>query len=92
MSRVLPRGLICDRGYLFIRLFPGKGHKPHLEGCQQHTPHNEKLAIIKLNDYRKEIFLGRFNSQTSGKAGNYQPFYMTFYHVALRRWLGRPYY
>lgn len=68
VSRVLPRGLICDRGYLFIRLFPGKGRKPHLEGCMQHTPHNEKLATIKLNDYRKEIFLGRFNAQSSGKA------------------------
>lgn len=68
MSRVLPRGLICDRGYLFIRLFPGKGRKPHLEGCQPHTSHNEKLATIKLNDYRKEIFLGRFNAQSSGKA------------------------
>lgn len=68
LSKILPRGLICDRGYLFIRLFPGKGLPPHLEGCQAHTPHNERLAIIKLNDYRKEIFLGKFSSQTGSKA------------------------
>lgn len=68
LHKVLPRGLICDRGYLFIRLFPGKGRAPFLEGCQAHTPHNERLAVIKLNDYRKEIFLHKFNPQSGGKA------------------------
>lgn len=68
LARVLPRGLLCDRGYLFIRLFPGKGLRPHLEGCNTHTVANERLATIKMNDYRKDIFLGKFNSQLGGKA------------------------
>lgn len=68
LARVLPRGLLCDRGYLFIRLFPGKGMRPHLEGCKEHTIANERLAVIKMNDYRKEIFLGKFNTNTGGKA------------------------
>lgn len=68
LSRTLPRGLLCDRGYLFIRLFPGRGLPPHLEGCGGHTIHNEKLATIKMNDYRKEIFLGKFNTEAGGKS------------------------
>lgn len=68
LSRVLPRGLLCDRGYLFIRLFPGKGIKPYLEGCGAHTIHNEKLSVMKMNDYRKALFFGTFNSQSGGKS------------------------
>lgn len=67
LARVLPRGLLCDRGYLFIRIFPGKGLRPLLEGCSKHTMQTEKLAIYKMNDYRKDIFLGKFNNDAGGK-------------------------
>lgn len=59
----LPRGLICDRGYLLIRLFPPApyvGPMPFLEGCGPHDRMHQQAGEIKLNDYRKKILLGQF--------------------------------
>ena len=42
LTRVLPRGLLCDRGYLFIRLFPGTGLEPHMLKVVVCTPFTMK--------------------------------------------------
>lgn len=58
---VLPRGIICDRGYLFIRLFPkDKGGKPFIKGCGIHTLQSEKIAKLLCNRFREQIYLGKF--------------------------------
>jgi len=61
MSTSLPRGLLCDRGYLFIRVFRDKNPKPFLQGCGPHTLQNQKVATLQLNRYRDQMFLGQFN-------------------------------
>ncbi len=58
---VLPRGLVCDRGYLFIRLFT-KGRPILREGCGAHNPQTQKLAVIKLNRYREKKFFGKMDA------------------------------
>lgn len=55
---VLPRGLKCDRGYLFIRVFTEEGK--YQRGCGAHTPQTEKLATMALNKVREQLFLGAF--------------------------------
>jgi integrase len=55
---ILPRGLECNRGYLFVRIFPDK--KSLLKGCGQHNKANQKTAELLLNDYRQKIALNSF--------------------------------
>jgi hypothetical protein len=55
---LLPKGLLCNRGYLFVRIFPDK--KAVLKGCGLHTKENQKTAILLLNDYRQKIALNAF--------------------------------
>jgi hypothetical protein len=60
-GRVLSKGLYCDRGYLFIRLFPEHmGGEAFLEGCGPHTTRSEDAANIKLSSYRQMMLLGQF--------------------------------
>ncbi len=57
-NALLPKGLICDRGYLHIRISTDKG--PYNRGCGAHTPEAEAVAIIHLNRIREQIHLGNF--------------------------------
>jgi len=61
MSTSLPRGLVCDRGYLFIRLFSHSNPKPFLQGCGPHSFQSQRVAVLQLNRYRDQMFLGQFN-------------------------------
>ncbi len=54
----LPKGLICDRGYLFIKTYHKK--QLHLQGCGPHTPKLEKLAIGSLYKIIEQKYLGVF--------------------------------
>jgi len=57
---ILPRGLKCVRGaYLIIRLKTEEG--PFNKGCGLHTPQNERIARIALDDIRLKQRLGTFN-------------------------------
>ena len=65
MASVLPRGVVCNRGYLFIRLFPNYAVKPFLKGCGPHNRTNEKLACIQISKHREAIMLGKFDMEVS---------------------------
>lgn len=54
----LPKGLVCDRGYLAIRLFTPKGR--YYRACGPHTKEMEKIGVIALNQIRESIYLGTF--------------------------------
>lgn len=56
----LQKGLVCNRGYLFIRVYP-MDRPVYLEGCGPHTPMNQKAAEIKLAEHRKRLALGDFS-------------------------------
>ena len=59
---ILPRGLKCERGYIFIRVFPkDSAGRPYLKGCGPHTKENQKIAKILLDKIRGDIFLGNFD-------------------------------
>lgn len=58
---LLPLGLICDRGYLHIRLKTERG--PFNRGCGPHTSSNEKIGRLALDDIRVKQRLGTFNLQ-----------------------------
>ncbi len=56
---VLPRGVLCDRGYLFLRIAPeGKWMR---RGFGPHTSANEKAVRLALEDIRLKQKLGTFN-------------------------------
>lgn len=54
----LPRGLICDRNYLIIRLKTNKG--PYNRGCGAHTKEMEAIARIELGRIREQQYLNTF--------------------------------
>src|ERR1017187_6595674 len=59
-NKTLPRGIMIDRGYVFIRIF-AKGQK--FQQCIGPTSQPDVIsdAIDKLNDYRKEIRANKFD-------------------------------
>ena len=60
----LPRGLVCNHGYLFVRVFPKeKAGRPLLKGCGFHNRENQKLATLRLAEFRKLIFMGKLDLQ-----------------------------
>lgn len=63
------RGLVVDRGYLKIRIWPwGKENKPYVEHFGRATPANIGIARYKLRDYRNKIALGKFDIEKPAKA------------------------
>jgi integrase len=61
-NKNLPRGILIDRGYVHIRLFP---HGRRFQKCvgPVSQPRIIDDAIAKLNDYREQIRLSRFDLQ-----------------------------
>ena len=58
-NKNLPRGILVDRGYVFVRIFPN-GRK--FQKCigPLSSPGIIDLAIAKLNEYREQIRTNRF--------------------------------
>lgn len=61
MATSLPRGLVCDRGYLFIRIFPNNTREPYLEGCGPHSRATQRAATILLAKHREFIIFGKWD-------------------------------
>lgn len=56
------KGLVSDRGYLKIRIWPwGRMNKPYIEAFGLDTPDNRKIAEYKLREYRNKISIGKFD-------------------------------
>ena len=65
-SRALPRGIRIDRGYVFIRLFPNG--KPFLKCVGRvNQPGVLDAAVIKLNQLREQVRLGKFSLDERAK-------------------------
>lgn len=80
----LPRGLECNRGYLFVRIFP-EG-KLVLKGCGTHTKANQKIAELVLNDYRQKIALNCFDLPKKLKTITFQEAWTIFYKHHYEEW------
>lgn len=63
----LPRGLVVDKGYLFIRIFP-KGNKPHKESFGLKTPEAVKAATHRVNELKKQIWAGTYSPEIKQKS------------------------
>ncbi len=57
---ILPKGLVCDRGYLSIRLFNKKQALPR-KSVGKHTPQNQKLAVVLLNRLNEKRILNKLD-------------------------------
>ena len=61
-NKTLPRGILIDDGYVFIRIFPnGQRFSKCIGPASQ--PGVIDDAILKLNHYREQIRLGKFDLQ-----------------------------
>jgi integrase len=61
-NKTLPRGILVDDGYVFIRIFPnGRRFSKCIGPASQ--PGVIDDAILKLNHYREQIRLGKFGLQ-----------------------------
>jgi len=59
-NKTLPRGILIDDGYVFIRIFPNGQRFSKCVGPVT-TPGVIDDAILKLNHYREKIRLGKFD-------------------------------
>lgn len=59
-NKTLPRGIWIDRGYVFIRIFL---QERRFLKCVGPVTHPDVIddAIAKLNQYREQIRLGKFD-------------------------------
>lgn len=63
-SLTTERGVVIDRGYVFIRFWPwGRKNPPHREAFGPVTPDNVKLANYKMREYRNKVSLREFDVQ-----------------------------
>ncbi len=81
---ILPRGLKCDRGYLFVQIFPD--NKPVLKGCGLHTKANQKIAEMLLNDYRQKIALNSFELPKKLRSLSFTEAWAIFYRYHYEEW------
>ncbi len=65
IKRKLPKGVLVDRGYVFIRIF--RNGKPFREGFGKAVPSNINTAIAKLNEYRLSIHNEKFDFEDKAK-------------------------
>jgi hypothetical protein len=65
-NRQLPKGILIDRGLVFIRIF--RNGKPFQEGFgRADVPSNVNLAVAKLNEYREAIRNDKFGLERKAK-------------------------
>ncbi len=65
-NRQLPKGILIDRGLVFIRIFPS-GKKFQQGFGPASDPANINLAIQKLNEYRQDVQLDKFGLEVPAK-------------------------
>jgi integrase len=65
-NRTLPKGILVDRGLVYIRIF--KDGKPFRESFgPASSPANINLAIAKLSEYRADIYNDKFDMAVQAK-------------------------